>query len=120
MGLDQYLQQRKLGETEAEIIGTWRKANQIHRWFKVHKTNGEEINCDPVEVTVNDLLKLKMDCREVIGNHELAPVILPTENGFFFGGTDYDQYYFEDLEQTINIIDKVNFEAGPVFYDAWW
>jgi hypothetical protein len=26
--------------------------------------------------------------------------MLPTASGFFFGSTEYDEYYFEELERT--------------------
>ena len=32
-------------------------------------------------------------------NHELADKLLPTMNGFFFGSTDYDEYYYDDVKQ---------------------
>jgi hypothetical protein len=31
---------------------------------------------------------------------------LPTHSGFFFGGTDYDEWYFQGLKDTIAIIDN--------------
>jgi hypothetical protein len=31
---------------------------------------------------------------------------LPTTSGFFFGGTDYDEWYFQGLKDTITIIDR--------------
>jgi len=36
----------------------------------------------------------------------IAAEQLPTANGFFFGGTDYDEWYFRDVENTIRIIDE--------------
>ena len=32
---------------------------------------------------------------------------LPTQEGFFFGGTDYDEWYIQDLQDTVSIIDRV-------------
>jgi hypothetical protein len=37
---------------------------------------------------------------KVIRNPEVCDDLLPTQSGFFFGGTDYDQWYIEDLEYT--------------------
>lgn len=39
-------------------------------------------------------------------NGEKAAEVLPTQAGFFFGGTDYDEGY-QDLEHTIREIDRV-------------
>jgi hypothetical protein len=35
-----------------------------------------------------------------------AGELLPTTSGFFFGGTEYDKYYMEDIKNTIKIIEK--------------
>ena len=44
---------------------------------------------------------------EVINNPEVAEELLPSQSGFFFGSTNYDQYYLEDLKNTIDQIDEV-------------
>ena len=31
---------------------------------------------------------------------------LPTQSGFFFGGTEYDEWYFQGLKDTITIIER--------------
>lgn len=36
----------------------------------------------------------------VLEDASTARRLLPTQEGFFFGSTDYDQYYWEDLEST--------------------
>lgn len=35
-----------------------------------------------------------------IADPSVAQALLPTQEGFFFGGTDYDEYYHADLEHT--------------------
>lgn len=37
---------------------------------------------------------------------EVAQDLLPTGDGFFFGGTDYDDWYATYLQDTINIVEK--------------
>jgi hypothetical protein len=44
---------------------------------------------------------------EVILNSEVAQELLPSASGFFFGSTDYDNYYISDLVHTIDGIDGV-------------
>ncbi len=44
-----------------------------------------------------------------------AEELLPTQSGFFFGGTEYDHWYVEDLKSTVEQIDRV-LEAP----DEWW
>lgn len=41
-----------------------------------------------------------------IVNAEEIAELLPTESGFFFGSTEYDQWYLADVKETIEIIDK--------------
>ena len=36
----------------------------------------------------------------VIADSTIAAELLPTESGFFFGNTHYDEYYYYDLERT--------------------
>jgi hypothetical protein len=46
-------------------------------------------------------------------------------SGFFFGSTDYDEWYFEDVKYTKDEIDKL-LEERPLqdgeefFYHAWY
>ena len=84
--------------------GYWRKANAIHKWF-VDNVQGGEDECKPHYVSREQLIELKELCERVIAFRHLAVELLPTASGFFFGGTDYDEYYFQDLEQTVKIID---------------
>ena len=87
-------------------VGYWRKANQIHNWFVQNCANGED-DCRPVEVPVSKLEQLLEECKMVLADHGLAQVYLPTQKGFFFGSTEYDEYYFEDLEDTVKILEPV-------------
>jgi hypothetical protein len=32
--------------------------------------------------------------------------LLPTQSGFFFGSTEFDEWYWQDVKSTIEIIDK--------------
>lgn len=85
--------------------GYWRKANAIHRWFVDNVQDGED-ECRPHYVDREQLQELKAVCEEVLKNRDRAEEVLPTASGFFFGGTDYDDWYFQDVEQTIKIVDN--------------
>ena len=54
----------------------------------------------------------------------VADELLPTASGFFFGSTDYDEYYVMDIEATIDIITKVlettDFDKEMVYYVSSW
>lgn len=60
----------------------------------------------------------------VVDKPEICDDLLPRQDGFFFGDTDYDEYYIADLKQTIKIINKVlrtvDFEKEYVIYHSSW
>lgn len=85
--------------------GYWRKANQIHRWFVQNVQDGKD-DCGYYYVNRQNLIDLRDVCKRVSENKELAATELPTESGFFFGNTEYDDWYYQDLAETIEIIDK--------------
>lgn len=86
-------------------VGYWRKANAIHKWFVDHVQDGED-ECRPHYVGREQLLALRTACQEVLAHKGKAEEVLPSASGFFFGSTNYDQYYFDDLERTIAIVDR--------------
>ena len=96
-------------ETTYEI-GYWRKANAIHAWI-LNKCgprdyDGEIIDdCRDIFVPVEVLEELRNTCKAVLEDKTKAADLLPTQRGFFFGSTEYDEYYFDDLKDTINIIE---------------
>ena len=104
-------------------VGYWRKANHIHKWFVSNVQNGYD-DCGEYEVSKEQLLELKELCKTVLSDNKKASELLPTGSGFFFGSTEYDKYYFEDLESTIEIIDNVlattEFENEMIIYTSSW
>lgn len=60
----------------------------------------------------------------VVKNPEVCEELLPSQDGFFFGGTDYDSYYMDDINRTIEQLEKVlketDFENEVVYYCASW
>lgn len=85
--------------------GYWRKANQIHRWFVQNVQEGKD-DCGNYDVGRQDLIDLRDLCKKVLADHSLAPTQLPTESGFFFGNTEYDDWYYKDLTETVETLDK--------------
>lgn len=84
----------------------WRKANQIHRWFvtNVQCGNGD---CGTYEVSVDELVELHDTCRAVLDDRSKAEKLLPTMDGFFFGSTQYDEMYWQDVQYTLDKLEKV-------------
>ena len=52
----------------------------------------------------------------------LAEELLPTQAGFFFGGTSYDSYYLKDIEDTIEMLEPLLAEDDNVeyYYQSSW
>ena len=82
----------------------WRKANQIHKWF-VDNVQGGEDNCGEYYVSHEKLKELLNTCTLAVTNKN--PNLLPPQAGFFFGGTDIDEWYWQDLMNTIEQIQRV-------------
>lgn len=100
-----------------EHVAYWRKTNQIHAWFVRNVQNNVD-DCKEYDVSHEDLMRLVQDCKNVLRNPELANDILPPQDGFFFGSTGIDQYYFEDLKNTIEQLKDL--PEGDYLYRASW
>lgn len=100
----------------------WRKANAIHRWF-VEKAQDGVDECQMTEVHPELLLDLMERIEEVALNHDRAAELLPTQGGFFFGPTEYSEWYFEDIETTSKELrPQIATVPTPVkfFYTSSW
>jgi hypothetical protein len=138
--------EREHGYTLTVDIGYWRKANAIHQWFVDRCADGtddckpvyvgreqlQELRdicqkiideCPLVEGTVNTGYSIEdgkkvpiVEAGKVMANAELAAELLPTARGFFFGSTDYDQWYQSDLAETVEILDRA-IALDPAHFD---
>lgn len=123
MGLDMYLTKRRPGTEGCELLAYWRKANQIHGWFERNTTDGYIENCELYPVCLEDVRCLMADCKLVAEDHSRARDVMPTEDGFFFGDTGYDENYFAQLAETVPLLERVierTDDADELFYHAWW
>jgi hypothetical protein len=137
-----------------ERAAYWRKANAIHAWFVQNVQEGEDDCGDyyvsdedlqkllgDVEMVIASLtgdqptktIQVETGWKggettyadiEVFTNTEIAEKLLPTQDGFFFGSTEYDQYYLEDLEYTRDILTEIlnDLESWDVsyYYTSSW
>jgi len=100
----------------------WRKANQIHKWF-VDKVQDGEDDCKEYEVDIKDLKELLELCKQVMDKPKKASQLLPCTSGFFFGSTDYDEYYFQQIESTIHDLKEIidsHGEYDTYYYSSSW
>jgi hypothetical protein len=115
------------GMTVGVNVGYWRKANAIHSWFVENTQNGED-DCRRTHVSRDQLEELRADCANAlaaynIGDRIEAENILAPSSGFFFGSTEIDDGYKQDLDDTIKIIDKClsdKFKDFDFYYQASW
>jgi hypothetical protein len=84
----------------------WRKANHIHKWFVDNVQDGED-KCQTHYVSHEKLVELCNLCIKVLADRSLAPELLPVADGFFFGGGTYEDWYFSDLQVTVQAIEEL-------------
>ena len=121
MGLDIYFHKRKFGEE----IGYFRKVNFLVKYF-------EDLGFDvehqtPLQVDKEMIEELYSRCCKVLNNHEDAEELLPTCEGFFFGSTEYDEWYFKDVEKVKEYIEETLLptfdELEPyesIYFETWY
>jgi hypothetical protein len=101
----------------------WRKANQIHAWFVKNVQDGKD-ECQETYVDREKLQELIDTCKTVLNDRSRAEELLPSQSGFFFGNTEYNEWYFQDLNYTVNQLEKVlantAFEKCDFYYQSSW
>lgn len=132
----------------------WRKANMIHKWFVdnvqdgndncefylVSKEKIEELKniCNEILKNINlidgkivngETLKdgkwvKNYEDGKIIDNAEICERLLPTQQGFFFGSYEYDEYYYENIKYTRDklefVLDMIDFDEYDLYYGSSW
>lgn len=114
---------KKIDEISEEI-GYWRKANAIHKWFVDNVQDGKD-DCDSYYVSKEKLQQLMHDCEDVLEDHSKADSLLPASSGFFFGSSEYDDWYFDKIKYTIEVCKEAlslfdKGEHASFYYHASW
>jgi len=103
-----------------ETIFEWDKANQLHNWFRYRGKDGED-NGREMVVSISELSELLDLCIRVKENNHLAEQLLPTLDGYNFGEIEYDEYYFEVIEETIECLeDLISDLSEDEFIDGFY
>jgi hypothetical protein len=102
----------------------WRKANAIHQWFVDNVQNGND-DCKPYWVSREQLEELRTICGQIIAEVDKAQELLPTQDGFFFGDTEYDEWYHSAITNThkelTEVLDSALFKDDwDFYYSASW
>lgn len=93
-------------------IAYFRKVNFVYSYFA-----GKLID-EVAWVTKGDLEDIIDRCSKVLKDHSLAETLLPTQGGFFFGSTDYDNWYFDDVKDCKKQMERLlkNFKDNELMY----
>lgn len=129
-----------------EEAAYWRKANSIHNFFVEEVQDGVD-NCKEHYVEMEVLRKLVRFCKEDIEIIESQPYTVETytdffyseekeykkydidtellnlqpTQGFFFGSYDIDEFYVNDLKETIEMITPLlEDRTNDYFYRSSW
>lgn len=140
MGLDMYLEGEKFlwrgaaGEKLSELlpefgglpikkvraqVAYWRKANQIHSWFVQNVQNGTD-DCGDYEVSREQLTTLLNLCKKALNTKDHT--LLEPTDGFFFGGTDIDEWYWANLKETVTQLKavlKLPKDIAIYYHSSW-
>lgn len=143
-----------IDEDSFNEVAYWRKANQIHNWFVENVQDGiddcgyYEVSKQELQgllADCRDVLKYaECELQEMNGgmqkidgewkettimgrkiiNKDVVSDILPTSSGFFFGSTEYDEWYLRDIEHTIEqintILNETDFNEDAILYTSSW
>ena len=72
-------------------------------------------------VSISELSELLDLCIRVKENNHLAEQLLPTLDGYNFGEIEYDEYYFEVIEETIECLeDLISDLSEDEFIDGFY
>lgn len=105
-----------------EEVGYWRKFNALHQWFVDNCQDGKD-DCGEYYVSkkkLQELLEILNQIKD--GSITKAEELLPTSSGFFFGGTEYDEWYFAKVNDTVVLLTELLQEDnnGDFYYQSSW
>jgi hypothetical protein len=83
----------------------------------------DEDDCREYYVGKDDLRKLLMVVGTVLAHQERALELLPPPGGFFFGTTDLDDWYWDNLKLTRTLLKEVlesTSDDQTLYYRSSW
>lgn len=99
-------------------VAYFRKVNFLLPFFEY----GE--NCSRLEIDGYKIDELLVKCKQVLEDHSLAETLLPTQRGFLFGNTEYNDWYFDDVKEVYDkfseIAEDFNSDEDMLSMVCWW
>lgn len=128
MGLDMYLRRTKKVQNPEEVtysnsesVHEWRKFNALHKWFVENCQDGVD-ECQYSFVTKERLISLLAILEQL--TPENCSELFPTEYGFFFGTTEYGDRYWNNVNETKDLlhelIENFDWENASLCYHSSW
>lgn len=132
MGLDIYFSKMKRNNIDSDCceeeseLAYYRKVNFLVAFFE-NNYNFERDHANYFTLNEDMIKDLIRRCELVFKDYNLAESILPTTAGFFFGSTDYDDYYYDNIVNVLldmkNIIlpefKNLKEDESIDFYISW-
>ena len=97
------LLQKEAEQSYLEYDAYFRKVNFL---FKYYEDRGKMYDQYYAFTDADDIDDIIDRCERILKDHSLANELLPTQSGFFFGGTDYDDWYFSDVKDCLKQMKK--------------
>ena len=97
----------------------WRKANAIHGWF-VENIQDDEDDCREYPVEREQLEELLAECVSALTSRNAKK--LPPKQGFFFGSKEVDEWYWQNLEDTVKGLERaltLSDEYSYYYQSSW-
>lgn len=136
MGLDQHFY-----KTNRENIGYFRKVNFLQGYMEA-KYSEMDLNCQYVYFSKEMADEILDYCKQIMEHvtypeagsqedpiwtkkaEELAAELLPTQAGFFYGNTLYDAWYFHDVKDVHDYLEKLiketDWDNDTIEYSCWY
>jgi len=109
-----------------EGVAYWRKANAIHKWFVDNAQDGVD-ECQRAYVNRRQLRELLDLCENLLKKRSDVVAVdeLPPQSGFFFGGTEIDEGYWQDIENTVEQLKPIfgvsdEEDQADYYYKSSW
>lgn len=85
-------------------IGYFRKFNALHSYIVENFAKGVD-ECQRIDIDKKQLKEMLDTLKNVKKTN--ANIVLPTQEGFFFGSREYDEDYFIDIKEAITLFERV-------------